>query len=280
MIMAPASDVADDKALAILAQVELHSLKATPGTIAPFEASAISWNVSGPEGFGLLLDNTKVPKVGEKLVTPLSTRTFSLKARAGTITQVLGKVTVTVDPSACRIVPVPNHVVEQFVRESIEGFLAERPATTRRGPDVVTVDAAGIDIRLALRQAVPKFPNPDVDIAARWQYRAFNGQLVEHFLKLDVSIRFPWWVWLLPFAYPGLPIAISMAKDSARADIRQRAAGGADNLELAVPPGLRILSAQFVPTNFEMLACPDDSLRRLLSPGAPALHVVSRPTIS
>lgn len=270
--MVPASDSADEAALAILDQVELKSLKATPGTIAPFAASLIEWNMSGPAGFSVLLENTSVPKIGDQLVTPLSTKTFRLKARAGRITQTLGEVTVTVDQTACRIVPVPNHFVQTKVQEGIDQLLLELSGTARRRPDVVTVDQSGIGIKLALKQEVDKFPNPDVDVEAHWVYRSSNGQLVADFDKLAVSVIFPWWVWLLPIAYPGLPIAISMAKDSTSAAVRRKAAEAADGLEFFLDPGFRILSAQFNPANFEMLACPDFSLRHLLFSGAPAIH--------
>jgi len=270
--MSPASDPAHDNAAEILNQVELHSLKATPGTIVPFEASEIAWNVSGPAGFALFLDNATVPKIGERVVTPSSTRTFRLRARALGETRELGAVTVTVDAAACRIAPVPLLVVEQKVREGIEEYLFETPGATRRRDDVVTVNTSGIAIKLALKQVVNNFPNPDVDVEARWVFRAVNGELDPDFSQLDVSIRFPWWVWLLPIAYPGLPIAISMAKDSARSKLRKKAAGGAEALEAAVTdPRLRILSAEFTVTNFEMLACPDTSLRKLV-PGLAVLH--------
>jgi hypothetical protein len=274
-----ASNLADAQASAILDQVELHSLKATPGTIVPFAASAISWNVSGPGGFELLLGTSQVHKVGEKLVTPLATKAFPLSARAGRITQVLGTVVVTVDQAACRIVPVPNLVVEQFVREGIEQVIAENPGTTRRRDDKVTIDPAGIAIDLALKKAV-KFKkkgveitiNFEVDIDAHWRYRVANGQLFADFITLDASVSAPWWAWLIPLSYPGLPIAIAIAKDGARSSIRKKAANGAEALEFFVEDGLRLLSAQFTPTNFEMFACPDAALRKLLVPGAPSLE--------
>lgn len=272
--MVPSSDHADEHSIELLEQVEFHSLSATPGTIAPFAASLIKWNVSAPGGVSVLLESTKVHTVGEQIVTPLSTRTFHLRARAGTITQNLAAVTVTVDQAACRIVPVPNLVIEQSVRQGIDELLLELPGTSRRRADVVTVDPSGIGIQLRFKQVVEHFPNPDVDVDAHWQFRASNGALVEHFDELSVSVSFPWWVWLLPIAYPGLPIAIAMAKDSTSGKVRKKAAAGAEALESFVPPGFRILSAGFNPTNFEMLVCPDSSLHELLLPGAPTLQAI------
>ena len=271
--MLPQSDLTDEDALAILDQVQLNLLTATPSTIKPFAASLIEWNVSGPQGFSVLLENQRVARVGDQHVMPLTTKSFRLRASAGRVKQVLGTVTVTVDASACRIVPVPNHFLRTRVQEGIDQLLVELPGTTRRRPDVVTVDASGIGIQLALKQVVPHFPNPDVDVEARWRYRVSDGGLFADFDKLAVSVSFPWWVWLLPIAYPGLPIAIAMAKDSTSAKVRAKAAEGAEALEFFVDPGFRILSTQSNPANFEMLACPDASLRRLLLPEAPILNV-------
>jgi hypothetical protein len=273
--MLPQSDLADEDAIAILDQVQLHSLTATPGTISPFAASVVAWNVTGPLGFSVLLENKKVARVGDQLVTPLSSKAFHLRARAGRVTQALGTVTVTVDQSACKIVPVPNQFIRTIVVESIDQLLVELPGVSRRGPDVVTVDQSGIAIELALAKVVPKFPNPDVDISARWQYRAVDGGLVAHFDELTVSVTFPWWVWLLPIAYPGLPIAIAMAKDSTSAKVRNKAAEGAEGLESLVAAGFRVLSTQSNQANFEMFVCPDASLHRLVLAGAPAVFTVN-----
>jgi hypothetical protein len=268
--MLPQSDLADEDALAILDQVQLHSFTATPGTITPFAASLLAWNVNGPPGFSLHLESKAVAKIGEQHVTPLSSKAFHLRASAGRIKQVLGIVTVTVDQSACRLVPVPNQVIRTFVVQVIDEMLMELSGTTRRAPDVVTVDQSGIGIKLALKKVVPHFPNPDVDVNAHWSYLAVEGELVAHFDVLTVSVNFPWWVWLLPIAYPGLPIAIDLAKDSTKAKVRKKAADGADALESFVASGLRIHSTHFNPANFEMLACPDSTLRLLVLPGAPA----------
>jgi len=265
--MLPEGDLSDADAVAILDQVELRRFTATPGSIVPFEASLLEWEVTGAGAFAVLLDNAVVHRSGEKLVTPLATRTFRLKARVRNVTQVLGTLTVAVDGRACRDVIIPNIIVQPAVQQDIDGLLAIMPGVSRRKPDVVTVDETGIGIRLALKKVVPHFPNPDVDVDARWTYRVSNGDLFAFFDKLDVDVTFPWWVWLLPFAYPGLPIAIAMAKDDTRSKVLRKAEDGAERLELAVPGGFRILSAQFTVTNFEMRACPDQALRKLVPAG-------------
>jgi hypothetical protein len=266
--MLPEGDDSDEDAVAILDQVELRRFTATPGSIVPFEASLLEWEVTGEGAFAVLLDNLTVHRSGEKLVTPLSTRTFHLKARVRNVTQELGTLTIAVDGAACRDVIIPNIIVRQAVQEDIDALLLTMPGVSRRKPDVVTVDETGIGIRLALKKVVPHFPNPDVDVDAHWTYRVANGDLFAFFDKLDVDVTFPWWVWTLPFAYPGLPIAISMAKDDTRSKVVKKAEGGGERLELAVPGGFRILSAKFTVTNFEMRACPDQALRKLVPAGA------------
>jgi hypothetical protein len=266
--MLPEGDLSDEDAVAILEKVELRRFTATPGSIVPFGASLLEWEVTGAGAFAVLLDNLVVHRSGEKLVTPLATRTFRLRARVRNVSQVLGSLTVAVDGTACRDVVIPNLIVRQAVQGDIDALLLTLGGVSRRKPDVVTVDETGIGIRLALKKVVPRFPNPDVDVDAHWTYRVANGDLFAFFDKLDVGVRFPRWVWFLPFAYPGLPIAIAMAKDDTRSKVIKKAEGGAERLELAVPGGLRILSAKFTVTNFEMRACPDQALRKLVPAGA------------
>lgn len=268
--MPPQSDLVDEDAIAILDKVQLHSFTATPGTITPFAASLLAWNISGPAGFSLQLESKKVAKIGDQHVTPLVSKAFHLRASAGRFKQLLGTVTVTVDTSACKIVAVSNTSILDSVSQGIEQMLIELAGTSRRAPDVVTVDQTGIGIKLALKKKVPRFPNPDVDVDAHWRYHAVEGELVANFDKLSVSVTFPWWVWLLPFAYPGLPIAIDLAKDSTKAKVRKKAADGAEALESAVDAGLRIHSTESGESDFKMLVCPDATLRRLVLAGAPA----------
>jgi hypothetical protein len=266
--MPPLSDAATAQALAILEQVRLESLKATPGTIAPFAASEISWSVSGPGGFSVRLDAAQVAHTGNKLVTPSTSRTYQLKAVASGISQPLGSVTVSVDQGACRILPIPNHVILGTVQESIDVMLAKSPGATRRRPDILTMDETGIGIDLAFRQDVPVYPSPDVDIRAHWHYRLFGGQLEAKFDALSVHVRFASWLWALPWNYPGLPIAKAIAEDNLRSSIVRQAADGAEAIEGFVPAGARILSLQHTPTNLEPFVCPDLALRQLLLPGA------------
>lgn len=271
----PASETADAQAQAILAEVQLHSLTATPGTITPFAASKIAWNVSGPNGFTVRLDTATVPKVGSKLVTPLATRTFQLKASAGRFTQPLGSVTVTVDQSACRVFPIPNHVILTTVQASIEDMLARSPGASRRRPDIVTVDETGIGIDLALKQAVKIYPDPDVDIRAHWHYRVIGSELVDRMDLLSVKVKFAAYLWLMPWNYPGLPLAKAIAEDNLRSAVTRNAADGAAAIADMVPDGARIVSAQHTPTNFEPFVCPDLPLHSLLAAGATVAGQIS-----
>jgi len=266
--MVPQSDAAEEQANEILAKVELDSLKATPGTIAPFAASKISWSVSGEGAFVVSLDNATVPRAGEKVVTPLTTKTFQLKARAGPVTEVLGKVTVTVDQSVCEIVPVPNHVIETRIRADIDDILAMTGGASRQRPDIVTVDENGVGLDLAFFKVIPVYPKAEAYVRAHFRFRAVNSQIVEQFDRLDVDVDFKWYLWLMFWNHPGLYIAGAIAEDDLRLKVRKKAAGGAEALESFVPPGRRILTAQHTLTNFEMLACPDQALHHLVLPGA------------
>jgi hypothetical protein len=266
--MVPQSDAADAEATEALAKVKLHSLKAVPGTIAPFAASEISWNVSGEGKFTVLLDSATVPRIGEKLVTPLTTRTFQLKARAGRIMEVLGKVTVTVDQSACFIAPIPNHAIETRIRADIDEILAMTGGASRQRPDIVIVDENGIRLDLAFFKVIPVYPKAEAYVQAHFRYRAVNSQIVEQFDRLDVDVSFKWYLWLMPWNHPGLYIAGAIAEDDLRLKVRKKAMGGAEALESFVPAGHRVLTAQHTLTNYEMLVCPDHALHKLLVAGA------------
>ncbi len=139
------------------------------------------------------------------------------------------------------------------------------------------MDEKGVDIDLAFRKEVPVYPPPDVDIRAHWRYRAINGQLVEQFDKLDVSVSFAWYLYLMPWNYPGLPLAVAIAESNLTDKVKRQAADGAEALE-SFRIGVRMISAQHVPTNFEMFACPTGPLRHLLLPGAAVLGTTLTPS--
>src|SRR4051812_44866069 len=84
-----------------LAEVELVSFTAKPSQIVPFGASRLSWEVKGPVGFGVRLNNASVPKKGNRIVQPQSTARYHLDAVARGATRSLRTLTINVDVARC-----------------------------------------------------------------------------------------------------------------------------------------------------------------------------------
>src|SRR5262245_15618499 len=89
------------KAAKILASVKLGSFVLSPATVLPFHSANMSWSVTGNPGFDVTLNGTAVPKAGSRVVQPLATTTFTLRAHALVLQKVLGTKTITLDTNAC-----------------------------------------------------------------------------------------------------------------------------------------------------------------------------------
>lgn len=265
-MLEPEDQLEDDlNSLLILEQVELVSFTANPTSILPFQSSLLQWSVRGPEsGWSPTLSNTPVPRQGSRVVTPVSTTGYALSARARRMSKHLGSVTVTVDESSCETLFAPNSLVRAEILNRINAYIAAHPdISTRRAPEV-TVDANGISLRLALSKSIDYFPNPKIDVDARWTYYASNGGAEVHMHKLKVSVSVPWYAWAYPGAVPALAIALSMAEDSVSDEITSQAQAGTASIEARVPDGFRLHSVRHTADNVEIQSCP---ARVLFPPG-------------
>jgi hypothetical protein len=123
----------------VLAKVKLESFTAAPSTIVPFQSSTLAWTVSGPKegGFTVDLDGVAVAATGKLAVSPPASRAYGLTAHAGTITTDLGGTYVTVDTSACQMVPtrLPNST-QLILQQLMEGILKGDKSLYQTPPDL------------------------------------------------------------------------------------------------------------------------------------------------
>ena len=256
--------------LDILGEVNLEFFTANPTAIAPFGASVLSWLVSGPKGFQVLLNASPVGTNGQQAVQPTETMTYSLYAAVGQFRRQLGKVTVTVDAAGCQTNSIGNP------RSTIQSAIAENISTSgdlyfKDGAVPNVTFAPGmITIQLHLGYRVKHFPDPTVDITASFGLAVMNGALVETDEQINPDVSEVWYAWLIPGAIIGLTIALDLGKDKARERMHNGLLGVVQllNFYLTPPGGYRMQSVSIDAGNngagiIETVQCPDGMLLQL-----------------
>jgi hypothetical protein len=257
----------DDQSVDILGEVSLKSFKATPTNIGPFGASVLSWSVAGPAGFHVELNNANVAKIGQRVVQPTSTASYRLSAHSRQASKTLGTVHVIVDRASCETYDLanPRSAIEAPVRQAIknmEGLSFKDPF-----PLIVAFSPGRIHIRLHLEKEVNNFPNASVTINTSFGLFVHDGTLEPFGEQISIDISFPWYAWLVPGAALLLPIAIDMAKESARKDIHDMVVGIGQllNFLASAPLGKRMSTVRVDAGNngagvIELTACTQDLL--------------------
>jgi len=88
----------------ILEEAKLDFFTANPPAIGPFGKSILSWSVTGPSGFDVLLNGQQVSRVGHMEVEPRITTPYNLEVNHELERRSLGTLSVHVDVSTCVIV--------------------------------------------------------------------------------------------------------------------------------------------------------------------------------
>ncbi len=189
----PPNEQALAKALEALQQVELESFTATPSTIGPFAQSELRWRVNAPASVKLELDGRPVARNGSKVVQPTTTRTFSLVARASTLSSLLGQRTVTVNLDACALITVPEADVQATLLGVIEMLMAEDPALSLRSQPVLDVTPSGIVMKLRFLVKVPNSRNPDFNVDALIGLAVDGEGIRPFFLQFSADLDFSFW---------------------------------------------------------------------------------------
>jgi hypothetical protein len=234
---------------------------ATPSIIPPFGESLLEWKVTGSVDPPIVKINTQVvPAEGSMVVRPNSSSVYRLMVRDGSAFRRLGQVSVDIDKTDCEVSAIETaenlmrSVFEVGIRRDPDVYFKKR--VIRQGftysqeeiLPVASVDETGIDLSLRLKKRINNFPNPTIKADVKFRWIIVNNIIVHSYLKTDVSISFPWWVYALPGAIPSLAIAASLAEDEVIDSINH----GLEEFVgfiLSPPPGRRILSIRTMPEN-------------------------------
>ena len=87
--------------LEILEHIQLQIFTAQPDALQPFGESDLSWEVTGPDGFGVALNGLQVERSGHMTVAPRVSTGYALSAYAGTGTKPLASLGISVDTASC-----------------------------------------------------------------------------------------------------------------------------------------------------------------------------------
>jgi hypothetical protein len=247
----------DDEAIALLEETSLVSFKAVPTALGPFESTTLSWHVKAPAGVRIVLDGGTVDKAGEKVLEPAATHAYNLSARAGSGIKPLGNVVVSVNVAQCRISDLD--FLDAWIRASILSQASMLPdgARFREDPEV-TVTPGQIEIVLKLSQNIVLSKSPSVsfdasaDITARFGLTlvpdtrghlglgAVTGRVATRLASAgethSVDVSVPWYLWLIPGAMIGLPIAESMAEGSIGKSVPPLVQAIVDGLDADIHP--------------------------------------------
>lgn len=225
-----------------LDSVKLDELSISHKSVAPFEAATIRWSVRAPEGVSLRLNGSPVHASGSRLVTPTESTSFRLIALNGAGSRDLGAVALDLSAAGC------TRVASTTMDEYLAGILAlaiDRsdnlyfrlvPTGSFQGnfnyvqaKPVIRIKKDRISFQLALGAEVDWFPNPSVDVSGSFGLAVVpvydsastvhKTDVVADDLDVSVSIHFPWYAYAVPGGPIALPIAESMAEDSAERDV-------------------------------------------------------------
>jgi hypothetical protein len=95
---------------AILEKAKLDFFTASPAAIGPFGKSTLSWSVSGPSDFGVLLNGQQVSRAGHMEVEPRVTTPYRLEVNYELERRTLETLSIEVDVSTCAIVPMARNL--------------------------------------------------------------------------------------------------------------------------------------------------------------------------
>lgn len=91
----------DQNQLEIFAQIQLQSFTAKPERLEPFGQADLSWEVTGPDGFGVMLNGLPVQRTAHMTVAPRVSTGYALSAYAGTGTKPLASLGISVNTASC-----------------------------------------------------------------------------------------------------------------------------------------------------------------------------------
>ena len=113
--------------LEIFEQIKLENFAATPNALEPFGEADLSWAVTGPDGFGVMLNGIPVQRVAQMTVAPRVSTGYTLVASTGSASKVLGSLGISVDTASCITVEASPGFRASLLRDCIGSALGANP---------------------------------------------------------------------------------------------------------------------------------------------------------
>ena len=192
-----------DKAVLCASEFRLISFTASPATVTPGQAVTLRWNIdrSGQCSGQFKINGIAVPMDGSKVVHPLSDTTYTITLTTGcSITRNLGRATVDVNESSCRITSIPESLIRSQIIRVVDASIQEFNQSsgndlTKRTQTQVEIDNQGIAVKLRLKASINNFPDPDLNVDMKIGIGVGPGNTVSVFYRsFSVDVDWPWWV--------------------------------------------------------------------------------------
>ena len=113
--------------LEIFEQIKLENFTATPDALEPFGEADLSWAVTGPDGFGVMLNGIPVQRVAHMTVAPRLSTGYTLVASTGSASKILGSLGISVDTTSCITVEASPGFRASLLRDCIGSALGANP---------------------------------------------------------------------------------------------------------------------------------------------------------
>ena len=195
--------------------VFLRHLSVKPGSIVPFGAAVLRWDVDAPPTVRIKINDEFVDQVGSMVVQPATSTTYRVLALSGQRSTELGRAELSVNVAACVGSELLNP--QSFLTAVLTAAIGAMDGMYTDGPQIVEFQPGRITFRLRLRKDVNNFYDPDVRIDASFGLRVEGGRLLSASEQVTANVSVPWYAWFTPFAFPALAIALDMARDTATA---------------------------------------------------------------
>ncbi len=183
-----------------VATVWLNSLTASPGSVLPFQAATITWDVHAEAGpLHVLLNGDLVGLSGSKVVTPQSSSVYRIFARTPHAIRELGQVSVAVDSRLCTTYR-PGNVLNVLDRAWERGLEASEKLTLSGAPQVSFANAR-VHLRADLKFELGPLPGTgNGTIRASFKIGVADREVVATEEDVDVRLKLPLWARMFPEA--------------------------------------------------------------------------------
>lgn len=253
-----------------IATVWLNSLTATPGSVLPFQAATIAWDVHADAGpLRVLLNGELVGLSGSRVVMPQSSSVYRIVARTPNATRELGRVNVSVDSRACVTYQAPN--VLNALDRAWERGLEQSDKMSLTGTPRVSFADGRIHLRADISFGLQRLPGTGSGtIRASFRIGVADRSVVSADEDIDVDLRLPLHARLFVEAI----IKAGLAEIEATAQVRTAIGTLATLIGFlgAAPEGSALVSARVVQDGsgidgISFTACPEQPVERLVARG-------------